>query len=292
MRELHTKKLNDAQQKEVRDDPVLVSLREEREAYKKELYEHGFYPLSEATGTCLYNKYEKVNREIGSTYQKLQRIRLDLAIREFHDSIDTIDIARQLNGKPAAEVLTLPTVEFEFQERAFVASILFKPFENEKTRIQFISTLAGLCRRQETRQPKALKRKKAEFVTYDSCREMSQRMRKKVASGFEGGLRSQVSKVVEEPDTRGRGEIVSQHPFPMAAPYRICGFCADNEQLSYEARMKHWERKDVLKKHQDIHFRDRRYQGWFTCPYLYCTDKVDGRMHYNRNSLDVHKIEH
>ncbi|KAF2826068.1 hypothetical protein CC86DRAFT_294249 [Ophiobolus disseminans] len=52
---------------------------------------------------------------------------LETAIREFHKSIDTIEIARQLSGKAATEVLTLLAVEFELRERATIASMLFKP---------------------------------------------------------------------------------------------------------------------------------------------------------------------
>jgi len=46
-------------------------------------------------------------------YQRLQRERLITAIREFHDLIDTIKIARQLSGKGLTEVLTLLRVEFK-----------------------------------------------------------------------------------------------------------------------------------------------------------------------------------
>ena len=70
---------------------------------------------------------------------------MDKAIHEFHDSVDTNEIARQLNGTPATEVLTLPTVEFEIQERATIARMLFQPFKNDKARIKFIYTLARLC---------------------------------------------------------------------------------------------------------------------------------------------------
>lgn len=41
---------------------------------------------------------------------QLHRIRLNGVTREFYDSIDTIEITRQLSGKPATEVLTLPMV--------------------------------------------------------------------------------------------------------------------------------------------------------------------------------------
>jgi hypothetical protein len=102
--------LDDDQQKQVRNDPVLVALCEKREKYKKMLKDEGFYPLTAGKGTRLYNKYERKKRELASTYQQLHRIRLNEVIREFHDSIDTIEITRQLSGKPATEVLTLPIV--------------------------------------------------------------------------------------------------------------------------------------------------------------------------------------
>ncbi|KAF1976801.1 hypothetical protein BU23DRAFT_12632 [Bimuria novae-zelandiae CBS 107.79] len=90
--------LDDDQQKQVRNDPVLVALREKREKYKKMLKDEGFYPLTAGKGARLYNKYERKKRELASTYQQLHRIRLNEVIREFHDSIDTIEITRQLRA--------------------------------------------------------------------------------------------------------------------------------------------------------------------------------------------------
>ncbi|KAI1663563.1 DUF3435 containing protein [Pyrenophora tritici-repentis] len=105
--------LDDEQQKELRNDPALTILRKEREVYKEQLYNQGFYPLSKGEGTDVYKKYEETKRKIGSTYQRLYRERLESAVREFHESIDTIEIARQLSGMAAEKVLTLPAVEFE-----------------------------------------------------------------------------------------------------------------------------------------------------------------------------------
>jgi hypothetical protein len=81
--------------------------------YKEQLHDQGFRPLAMGQGTDLYKEYDDTKRKIGSTYQKLYREGLESAIREFHDSIDTIEIAKQLSGKAAVEVLTLPAVEFE-----------------------------------------------------------------------------------------------------------------------------------------------------------------------------------
>ncbi|KAF2726606.1 hypothetical protein EJ04DRAFT_391195, partial [Polyplosphaeria fusca] len=119
--------LNDKQLDEVRNHPNLVALRVERTRYKEQLYAQDYYPLAAAKGTDLYKKYMDTNSKISSTYQKLHRERLTVAIREFHNTIDSIEIAKQLCGEAATEVLRLPAVEFELRERATVANMLFEP---------------------------------------------------------------------------------------------------------------------------------------------------------------------
>ncbi|KAF2193897.1 hypothetical protein K469DRAFT_548723, partial [Zopfia rhizophila CBS 207.26] len=214
------------------------------------------------------DQQKEAKREIGSTYQKLHRIRLDEAIRAFHDSVDTIEIARQLSGKAATEVLTLPTVEFELGERAAIAGMLFKPAENDKARVKFVRTLARLCQLQETHQPKALKRKKMDFG-------------------------SEVVK--QEPDASKCEEIVevqSRHLYPMVPPHPVCLICIGNKESSYEWRMRHKPRKDVLKKHVKTHFRLPKYQGEFQCRHPNCSDMLDGMMHFKRHAFDVHGVSH
>ena len=126
--------LNDDQLEELRNHPELRALRNERGEYKDQINSAGFYPVTEAKGTNLYQQYEDTKRKIGTTYQRLHRERLNKAIRDFHKSIDTIEIARQLSGKAPTEVLTLPRVEFEIRERATIASMLFKPLEKDNDR--------------------------------------------------------------------------------------------------------------------------------------------------------------
>jgi hypothetical protein len=93
---------------------------------------------------------------MNSTYQRLYREQLESAVREFHELIDTIKIARQLSRMAADKVLTLPAVEFELQERGTVASMLFKPIQDGKARVKFVQTLATLSHKQETWQPQVL----------------------------------------------------------------------------------------------------------------------------------------
>ena len=151
--------LNDGQQDEVRRNPLLVALRDKRDKYKNERYKQGFRPLVQAQETSLYADYESTIRRIGSTTEKLRRERLKEAIRTFHNSIDAIEIDKQLSGKPATEILTLSTPEFGRQERGTVANMLSKPFKNDQACVRHIRTLTRLCCLQETPRPKACKRK-------------------------------------------------------------------------------------------------------------------------------------
>lgn len=285
--------LSSKQQEEVRDDPLLSTLRQEREKYKKELYDQGFYPLAKAKGTLLYKKYKEVIKSISSTYQKLHRARLTDAIRTFHDSVDTIEIARQLSGKPANDVLTLPTVEFELRERAAIAGMLFKPLENDRARAKFVRTLAQLSHLQETRRPKALKRK-IDFVEHHAT--PSSTTCKKNKNGSPNKAISLGSSIVkQEPDTPRDEEVVEVHSqplYPAMLPHPVCLICIGNKEVLYEQRMRCVPRKDVLKKHVQTHFKDPKYQGEFECRHPACSTKLDGMMHFMRHAFDAHGVCH
>ncbi|EMD65860.1 hypothetical protein COCSADRAFT_310320 [Bipolaris sorokiniana ND90Pr] len=288
--------LDDAQQEALRNDPALAVLRKERETYKRQLHDQGFHPLSKGHGTDLYKKYENTKRKIGSTYQMLYRERLESAIREFHDSIDTIEIARQLSGKAAAEVLTLPAFEFELRERATIAGMLFKPIQDDRVRVRFVRTLARLCHKQETRQPKAFKRKKVGLAAYEANGSFFSNKRNKGTNGVEKSPLNQDYEIVKEQhDASARGqtlEIRSRQQFPTMAPHPICLFCIGNEQFSYERRMRCIPRKDVLKKHVETHFRAAELQSAFQCRHPSCSDILVDMMHFKRHALDVHGVSH
>lgn len=74
----------------------------------------------------------------------MRRERLNKAIYNFYNLINTIKIARQLSRKALTEVLILLRVEFKIRERATITSMLFKPLENGNDCIKFIYTLARL----------------------------------------------------------------------------------------------------------------------------------------------------
>ncbi|KAF9729895.1 hypothetical protein PMIN01_11828 [Paraphaeosphaeria minitans] len=276
--------LDDKQQEEVRNHPLLVELREERDVYKHKLYSQGFRPLVQAQGTSLYADYESTNRRIGSTTEKLRRERLKKAIQKFHDSIDAIEIEKQLSGKPATEILTLPMPEFELRERATVANMLSKPFKNDRARVQHIHNLARLCRLQETPRPKARKRKVdcVEDSTSSSKADDPRTKRTRLEIRFERG---------EPTASKGEGDTDAlHHLYPMIPPHPVCLLCIGRG--SYEWRMRPIPRKDVLKKHIKVHFKDPQYQCEFECRHPSCSEKLDGIGHFMRHALDVHGVCH
>jgi hypothetical protein len=105
--------LDNKQQKKLQNDSALAILRKDQEAYKAQLHSQGYRPLSKGKGTNLCNKYDNTKRKMTSTYQRLYRERLESAVRKFHESINTIEIARRLGRMAADKVLTLLAVEFE-----------------------------------------------------------------------------------------------------------------------------------------------------------------------------------
>ena len=268
------------QLKEIQDDHVLVVLRQSRELCKQKIYKKGFYPLDAAVGTPLHDQLKKVRRDINGATLRLRRDRLKKAICDFHDSIDTQEIARQLSGKAASEVLT-PAYKFELTERAAIAGMLFKPIADDKSRVLFMHSLASLCQQQEARQPRTKKRKEVEFVASESHEAPPARKRSKTPASGEAAEC--------ESDGPGRQNIhatASQHTFPMVLPHPVCLICIGNEEFSYRRRMKPIPRRDVLKKHVETHFRKSEYQGGFKCRHPSCSKALDGIMHFKRHALD------
>ena len=137
-----------------------------------------------AKGTDLYKRYKDIKCKISSTTQKLYRQRFDKAICSFHNSVDMIEMARQVNGNTTTEILTIPTVEFEIRERGTIAGMLSKPVGNNKARIKFIYTLARLCCRQETPQCKASKRNQPDFFIFKGDDTLIVSKREKTTDSF------------------------------------------------------------------------------------------------------------
>jgi hypothetical protein len=75
-------------------------------------------------------------------------------------------------------------------------------------------------------------------------------------------------------------------------PYPVCLICIGNEEFSYERRMRHIPRKDVLKKHVETHFRLPELQSGFACRHPSCSDMLFDSVHFKRHALDIHGVSH
>ena len=66
--------------------------------------------MKAAKGTELFKEHGKTNREINKLKAKLPRVKVDQVIDEFHETVHTEEVNRQLHGIfPAPEVLNPPT---------------------------------------------------------------------------------------------------------------------------------------------------------------------------------------
>jgi hypothetical protein len=137
-----SKELNDVQRKEIQEDPSLVALRNKRDTYRKQLKAQGDSLLSAAEKEILREKHKQAGNEIANVRQRLLRLRLKQEICKFYDSIDIIEIAKQLNGKEAREAIMQLAIEFEFPERGIIAAVLFKLILTEQIRIEFVYAMA------------------------------------------------------------------------------------------------------------------------------------------------------
>ncbi|KAI9784184.1 MAG: hypothetical protein M1839_002690 [Geoglossum umbratile] len=165
--------LTEDQKLEVKTHSELIKLREERDRCKDEIYCRKYDSIGAAKGTDWFDRYKAVERKINNMSIKLHRERLDQALRDFHDSIDTIEINKQLDGITAADVLTQQTIQYELRERATVAKLLSQPLDvlDEeralKIRVKFIRNLVRLCQLQESRRYAASRQKKLQLNRFE-----------------------------------------------------------------------------------------------------------------------------
>lgn len=151
--------LTDAQKEEIRNDPEIMRLRDKRGRYTEKLVRQGYRPIETGKGTSLYARYEKIDRRIKSMTTQLKRARESQAKKDFHDTIDDLEINKQLDG---AELPEMPTraraMQFEFPERARIVRLMslnlteLEEGEALAARMKFIRTLARYCHKQESRK--------------------------------------------------------------------------------------------------------------------------------------------
>ena len=135
--------LTDDQEMEVRNHPELRRL--------------GFPTLTAAKGeTKWWQRYDDNNKEICSLKNRLTEARFRKELQAFHDTVDTTEVDRQLQGILPSELLTPSAITYELQERAAVVELMFASLEDfsenkvGQVRVQLIEPLAQLCKRRES----------------------------------------------------------------------------------------------------------------------------------------------
>jgi hypothetical protein len=97
-----------------------------RKSYVLKIKEDGYSIIKAAKGTFWYKKYHEAQRKINCKKNKLRNELLDNIINNFHETVHVDEVDRQIRGiLPDIEVLTPSTIEYELEERATVAKLLF-----------------------------------------------------------------------------------------------------------------------------------------------------------------------
>jgi Protein of unknown function (DUF3435) len=301
--------LTDEQKSEVTNHPDLVKLRDKRKRYKKKIYDHGYYPLSAAKGTHLYDRYKEYDRKANSKANTLRIQRRKQAIRDFHDTIDEIEINRQLDGIPIPEILTRPVTQYELRERASIVSLMslsLNELDEEqalKIRIKFVYKLSRLCHRQESRwfspcrriPTQACGEKRA--VSYVDNAKAPKRLRLSVPEPNDSLSPQALENVEENGDVDSASIKVEdvealQDSYPIAFTYPVCLICIGDERFSYEERIRPFARKDSLQRHINLHVKNGEFDQRMECNHPNCSDWLDNVQHFMSHAARIHGVFH
>lgn len=284
--------LTSEQKQEVYNHPELEILREKREKYKNKLYKQGHCPLTEGEGTRAYEQYQKYDRKIGTKAIALRTKRLQKAIREFHDTIDEIEIRRQLNGIAVPAILTRPAAQYELRERASIVKLMptslseLEVSEALNARIKFVHKLARLCDRQESRKFSPLKRARP-------CDGVQPSKRARSAEGTNDSSElCSMTKADNLPHVKVEDVEVVDETYPMKLNKPICSICIGDEQKSREEHLQPFARKDSLKKHLNIHIKCGVFKNKFVCKHPNCTAWLETVQDFMNHAATVHNVWH
>lgn len=271
--------LTPEQKQEVRNYPELARLRQQRDRHRRKLGNIGFYPLHTAVGHPRYARYKELDRKINSVTTMLKKQRLENEIRLFHDTIDELEIERQLDGRPVAQPHVPRTVQFESPERALVAQFISLSLDASKDsealggKVAFVEALVGLCRQQEHQRcpdkyDRQVVRVDQETVTLLDCAPTAE-------SAALHPLSSISDRLQEAPASHAVSKV------PQIFQSQVCLLCG-----------KGFSRKSVLKRHLDSHDR----AGWFAQPFQCrvsgCAKRLKSKNHYMNHCAVVHGVYH
>jgi hypothetical protein len=174
---------------------------------------------------------------------------------------------------PSPADLNPSTIEYELEERATVARLLFHPLDDLKLdqmfrlRIQLVQALVELCKRQET--PHQFKKPPRSTNTAD------------ISMGIDH-LTSPAPELSVD-------ALVVDHP---VTPDLCCPFCKwGDEEVGPRKRNHLYARPDSLGRHiRDQHLADRDANEGFDCPYEGCSAFLGGGMHFLNHTARQHGL--
>jgi CRISPR/Cas system-associated endonuclease/helicase Cas3 len=139
--------LTDVQKFEISRHPDLLELIEKRAWYVREIKDHGYPTIKAAKNTRLSKRHKETQAKIKTLKRQLSKDWLEKTIEEFYKTVHTIEVDQQLQGIRPADLLSPPSIEYELEERATVAKLLFKPLDGLpedqilKVRIELVENL-------------------------------------------------------------------------------------------------------------------------------------------------------
>jgi hypothetical protein len=273
--------LNDAQKGEIRNDPDMAKLIRRRERYAKRIKNCGYLTIKAAKGTKLFERHQDAQRELNSLRSKLTRAKCDKIIVEFHDTVYTEEVDRQIRGiLPSPDVLNPSTIEYELEERATVARLLFQPLDDLKlgqifrVRIQLVQALAQLSKRQETphrfkRSTRAKRPTKIADARVDIAPSAPRLAEAAPVNAVAGP--ACIAEQTRDPDL-------------------YCPFCKwGDEEAGPRKRSYVFARPDSLGRHiHDQHLVWRAANEGFDCPYQGCSAFLSGATHFLNHTARQH----
>jgi hypothetical protein len=200
-------------------------------------------------------------------------IRFEEAVGDFWKTIYTEIVDKQLQGiLPSTESLTLPTMEYELEERATVTRLFLecpddlKELQLFQLRMEIMRNLIILCRRQESRES----RTKPRYCPSHQDKSI---------------------KAIQTPNDEVKIDLCIPDEQMLLRSTSYCPFCRCDEEAGPLKRNKLFARIDGLRRHVRVqHLKYMQPNEGFICPYQGCITPLKGTMHFLSHTARDHGL--
>lgn len=294
------KALTDVQKFKISQHPKLLKLIDERAQCVQDLKDHGFPTIKSTKGTRWFEKHKSLQADINNLKRQLSDEQLEKTIAEFHKTIHTTEVDRQLQGIRPTEMLTPSTFKYELEERGRVAKLLFKPLDGLteeqilNVRIELVDSLVQLCKKQETphqfKTPKKRRRPRACPVyvrSTDTEEEMEEEEEEEEEEAF------QTDSVEESEEETVPDVVADMDAEEQPAIQRLyCAFCKWADEEAGPRKREHlFSRIDSLSRHvRAQHLCPSAAGEGFDCPYPACSAFLGSALHFVTHTKHQHGL--